>query len=194
MRYIFITLCLFIMGPDSFLNAQTFEPERPMIGIFEIDVNTVNVEMNNDDPTLHNMLYEEVGWVFIPNNKYIHNGKSHGIYVVHGLGGWFFAFDARCPRCFYGFDDDEGDIELPYGTMGVCNKCGARADNMVLTGSGQMSFYKGDADEFYYLDPYQVEVIKKGRNKILKIGNYYNGLYDEWKKLPENKIILDKAF
>ena len=57
-----------------------------------------------------------------------------------------------------------------------------------------MSFYEGDIDEFYYLITYDVEVIKNGRKKTLRIKNYSNGLYDQWKSQPENQIILDKAF
>lgn len=186
-----------LIGLVIFINAgiaQTFDPDKPMIGIFEISVDTANAEMQDTDKSHHNMLYEEAGWVFIPNNKYLHNGKSHGIYVVQIYGGWFTAFDARCPRCFYGFGDNEGTIEVPGGIFGVCNKCGARADNMMLTGRGQMSFYEGDIDEFYYLTTYDVEVIKNGRKKTLRIKNYSNGMYDQWKALPENRIILDKAF
>ena len=172
----------------------TFEPGKPMIGIFEISVDTANAEFHDTNKSHHNMLYEENGWVFIPKDKYLHNGKSHGIYVVQGYGGWFYAWDARCPRCFYGFEDDGGTIEVPGGIFGICNKCGARADNMMLTGSGQMSFYEYDMGEVYYLDGYPVEVIKNGRKRTLKIMNSSNGLYDQWKSLPENKPLLDKAF
>lgn len=185
---------LIILLIETTLSAQTFDPDKPMIGIFEISVDIANVEMNDTDTSHHNMLNEEAGWVFIPNDKYLHNGKSHGIYVVQIYGGWFTAFDARCPRCFYGFGDNEGTIEVPSGIFGICNKCGARVDNMMLTGGGQMSFYDGDIDEFYYLTPYDVEIIKNGRRKTLRIKNYSNGLYDQWKSQPENQIILDKAF
>lgn len=192
-RKILYSITFSVAGVLS-ISAQTCNPGKPMIGIFEISVDTANAQMKDTDTSHHNMLYEENGWVFIPNDKYIHNGKSHGVYVVQLYAGWFTAFDARCPRCFYGFDDNEGTIQVPGGIFGVCDKCGARADNMMLTGSGQMSFYEGAIDEFYYLDAYDVEVIKNARKKTLKIKNYRNGMYDQWKDLPENRIILDKAF
>ena len=195
MKYSELVFLMLVLGLCSIVgNAQTFDPDRPMIGIFEISVDTANADFHDTNKSHHNMLYEENGWVFIPKDQYLHNGKSHGIYVVQGYGGWFYTFDARCPRCFYGFEDDSGTIEVPGGIFGICNKCNARADNMMLTGSGQMSFYEYDMGEVYYLDGYPVEVIKNGRKRTLKIMNSSNGLYDQWKSLPENKLLLDKAF
>lgn len=182
-------LVIFVVGIFESVGFTQYRHGTPMIGIFEICVDTINQQMN--DTKGHNPLTKEVGFVFIPPTEYLHNGYSHGIYVCQILGGAFSAVEARCPRCYYENEDDEGTISVNI-TFGTCNKCGARADGIILYGGGNMTFYDHGYKAPAVLNTYVVEEIKKGKKLYLKIKNAPK--HEDWKIQPENQKLLDKAY
>lgn len=186
MKHLIHILLLFVGISAS---AQYFNPDKPMIKPFEINVKTINNEMH--DTHGHDMLYQDAGFVFIPNTYYVHNGKSLGIIIVHTWNETFLAFDARCPHCFYDNDEPNGKIVISGYTFGKCNKCSAMVEQMVTLGRGQLTTYDHGTRGPHYLETYRCEKIMD-RNKVvgLRIVNTPNGIYDEWKQQPENQILL----
>lgn len=184
---------IIISCPTMMYGQGFFNPDKPMIVPFIIEIHDINERVGYNPNTL---LYESTGHVFLPPTYYTHNTKSHGIIVVRTFADDYHAFDARCARCFYKDGENDGTIKIPVAMFGECDKCSARVDNIVSWGSGQMSFYDfndyGDNGPIY-LDTYPVKVIRKDHNKriYLWIYNAPNGVRDEWKEQPENQIVVE---
>ena len=176
------------MIADGFYN-----PDRPMIVPFVVGVYDINERV--EDTKGHALLNEDEGYVYIPSTYYKHNGYSQGIIIVKTFAKNYVAFERRCAHCWY----DEGEfgvISMSGFISGKCNKCGARADGMIAYGSGQMNGYDfleyGDNGP-KYLETFPIKIIRKDHNKkiYLWIYNAPNGTYGEWKKQPENQIVVE---
>ena len=169
-------------------SGQFYNPDRPMIVPFAIEVNSVNEFLKDDE---HDTLAKEGGYVKIPTSFYTHNGKSHGIIVVHAWGDNYYAVVSRCPVCFYENEDEEGGTIDPMLPFSECDKCGASADALRSHGNTQMFRYRYTKTGPVHMDSYIVQEVKRGKRLYLFIDNAPNGTGGEWRNQPENKIIVD---
>ena len=186
-KNIFVLLILSMTAIN--LQAQVFNPDRPMIVPFIVGVDAINQRVGDDKG--HEPLTEECGYVKIPKSYYTHNGKSHGIIILQTWRGTYAAVEARCPVCFYEREDLNGGTVDPSLPFSECNKCGASADNLKTQGSGQMFRYKFKGYGPVSMDGYMVTEYKKNGRLYLWVDNVPNGLHEEWKHQPENQVIVD---
>lgn len=170
-------------------SGQFYNPDKPMIVPFAIEVNSVNEFLKDDE---HDSLAKEGGYVKLPTSFYTHNGKSHGIIVVHAWGDNYYAVDSRCPVCFYENEDENGGTIDPMLPFSECDKCGASADALRSRGSTQMFRYRYTKTGPVHMDAYIVQEVKRGKRLYLLIDNAPNGTGGEWRDQPENKIIVDR--
>ena len=192
-----LIICILFLTTISGKAQYDFNPDRPMIAIFEVCVDSINAQMGDyPGKSLHHMLYEEnqYGWVFLQPDTYRHNGRSNGIFLVRRMGGSFGAIEARCPRCFYDHDNPNGTLVIPESIFGECNTCGARADDLVVHGGGNLTFYYHGNKSPRFLEHYAVEEIKRGEKTYLRVSNIPDDYGDKWKTVPGNERIADKAF
>lgn len=185
---ILTTICLLSLTYVS-SSGQFYNPDRPMIVPFAIEVNSVNEFLKDDE---HDTLAKEGGYVKLPTSFYTHNGKSHGIIVVHAWGDNYYAVDSRCPVCFYEYEDENGGTIDPMLPFSECNKCGASADALRSHGSTQMFRYHYTKTGPVHMDAYIVNEVKKGKRLYLFIDNAPNRTGGEWRNQPENKIIIER--
>ena len=169
-------------------SGQFYNPDKPMIVPFAIEVNSVNEFLKDDE---HDTLAKEGGYVKLPTSFYTHNGKSHGIIVVHAWGDNYYAVDSRCPVCFYENEDEDGGTIDPMLPFSECDKCGASADALRSRGSTQMFRYRYTKTGPVHVDAYIVQEVKRGKRLYLFIDNAPNGTGGEWRNQPENKIIVN---
>lgn len=173
------------------LDAQIFDPERPMIMPFTICADSINSQMH--DPMRkphHPKLTIDGGWVQIPNSYYRHNGKSMGIIIVQDFTYTYHAYDARCPHCYY--DNQENSKMKMWTPMSaICPECDAQAENIINWGSGQLTGYNHGILGPQYMNGYSVRVVKKGKKTYLRISNTPNGAGNEWQELPENQFLIN---
>lgn len=175
------------------VQAQIFNPDRPMIREFVISVDSINAQLKKYQHPQQNPIWESDGCVQIPSSYYIHNGKSMGIIVVRTQSNSYQAFDARCAHCFYDNEEPGSKVRMTGSLFARCDVCGAEVHNLVLTGSGQMCRYDDEMQGYVYLDGYMVDVIKKGKQKYLLISNPPNGVRDEWMHQPENQPLFENG-
>lgn len=175
------------------VNAQMFDPDRPMIIPFEVCADSINAQMHDNlNKPPHYKLTDIYGWVQIPNTFYQHNGKSMGIILVQTSSYAYIAFDARCPRCFYDDEITDSKIKMYSSLSAICQACGAEAQGLVNVGASSMTRYNHKTQAPAQMNTYLVKEIKKGKETHLRIYNAYNGVWDEWKDLPENKFLIGK--
>lgn len=173
------------------MNAQIFDPDRPMIVPFEVCAESINAQMHDNlSKPPHDKITEIYGWVQIPNTFYQHNGKSMGIILVQTSSYAYVAFDARCPHCFYDDDINDSKIKMYSSLSAKCDVCGAEAQGHVNVGASSMTRYDHKYHAPAMMNTYLVEEIKKGKKTYLRIYNACNGVSDEWKELPENKFLI----
>lgn len=139
----------------------------------------------------HSVVTEMYGWVQIPDSYYQHNGKSMGIIITRSGTYSYHAFDARCPRCFYEEGVLGSKIHMYSRLSAICPVCKAEAINLVNMGTSGMTRYNHEYRSPAHLNVYSVSVIKKGKITYLRIANNPNGANGQWKKLPENKFLLN---
>lgn len=175
------------------INAQMFDPDRPMIIPFEVCADSINAQMHDNlhNPP-HSKITETNGWVQIPNTFYKHNGKSMGIILVQTGTYAYGAFDARCPHCFYDDEIIDSKIKMHTRLSAICEVCGAEAQGLVNVGASSMTRYEHKYHAPARMNTYLVKEIKRGKKTYLRIYNAYNGVSDEWKELPENKFLIGK--
>lgn len=175
------------------ISAQIFDPDRPMILPFVVCADSINAQMHDNlKKPPHEILTETYGWVEIPNTYYQHNGKSMGIILVRTNSNLYTAFDARCARCFYDDEIPDSKIRMYSQLSAICNVCGAEAQGLVNCGAPSMTRYDHGPATPAVLNEYLVDEIKKGKKTYLRVYNAINGVWDEWKDLPENKFLIGK--
>ena len=187
-----ISLIILMIGYVC-VNAQIFDPDRPMILPFVVCADSINAQMrDNLNKPPHTVVTETNGWVQIPNTYYRHNGKSMGIILVRTSSYLYTAFDARCARCFYDDEVADSKIRMYSRLSAICDVCGAEAQSLAVSGGPEMTRYDHGPYSPAMLNVYMVDEIKKGKKTYLRIYNASNGVYGEWKELPENKFLIGK--
>lgn len=169
MKKISALLLLVIFAASSYVEICAFDDDEteipPDIEPFEIIAETINNTLHD---TGHTPLFEDFGYVIIPNTFYKHDGTSDGIIVTRSIAGGYAAFEIKCPRCKYDFHQ-HGKIYFPErSSMAICNKCGARMESLLFHSSGQL-FYNCGADSPRYLIEYQTDIYRKGNQTHIRI-------------------------
>ena len=150
---IFITVLFTIFT----VKAQFYQNDTPCIKPFAVEIHEINDLLGDTD---HEKLYEENGWVIIPNTFYTHDGNSKGILIVHDWADVYQAYELKCAYC-----SDKGRNGVFYMATSIfawCDTCNARAEMMFNVGSGQLTGYPYEHGRIWYLMPYPIEESERG--------------------------------
>lgn len=162
-----------MLGTNVSISAQyqvMYNPEHPLLleDVY-IDPATINDKLN-----YHNGidLTEDYGHVFIPPTMYKHDGRSRGLLISRCCDSSYSAMEARCPKCYYKFHKKDNIVEFEHVLFGECKHCGARSENFVFWGSGQLLQCNDDKyNEIYYMESYNIEEVQRNCRTYLKISN-----------------------
>lgn len=177
-RWIFIMAMA--IGISLNISAQTRNPDKPVIEEFSIDPMTINQIIDDlgyklqfaigKQHKLSKFQQNHHGFVVIPPTYYKHDGKSMGIIVTYNMIETFNAYDLRCPNCFYRYHKNCKMEVVTISGMLECPSCGAQADDLFSTGTGQLTaYFPGRNKGPMSLDGYVVDVKEDGDNVMLTI-------------------------
>ena len=139
------------------VKAQYFKNDTPCIKPFAVEIHNINDVLGD---TCHPKLYEENGWVMIPNTFYIHDGNSKGILIVHDWADVYQAYEIKCTYC--ADKGRNGVFTNIHSIFAECNTCTARAEMMFNVGNGQLTGYPYERGHVWYLMPYPIEESERG--------------------------------